>query len=799
MADTTGKTPGKGLFGWLTSPGSKGPDPKLIGEPAEPAITRRYRERLAGLTKEQRQRYTAFMFNMPAVESGGVVDYDGQIDFPTVEVAYSTDHGQKPNNEDGVFVDPLRDIGVVVDGISTGGNGSTVTRVILSTVEEWTHPERAAALQAELRSRNQKDTPENRLKLIGHKAHEQVKLELSEGNRTGGAVLAGTLIEDNKLYSFVLGDAMNMVIRDDRVVFCSRPTSRLQKFIDTFNVSPKDVKAKVDAYLDSTPVEKIRGHLGYGKNISLETIKRTIWSDPIKAVGFETAEDVEIETFDLQPDDTILSVTDGILEPLGLRVIPTKYDNASKKRVFDPGYNSNLAFPMFFDPIAKLGSLVGRNAKETRNNILDYLARDGAKTSGVDHRTILVRRLPIPRISREEDHDRTQITPFTPPKGRVPAHDAPSGDLPRIGDDYENDKTPVDQARIGLPRPEEPGFPPLVSPGLVPRSRDILPPEPAARVVPPPPPPPVEPPPLPNEEVQKRRELDALRRQLRALALQEHDVRHDGGDERAADAMLWEIWRIEDRIEIMEGRKRKGNRPEWLRVYRNYISEQIEKAQKAVGGNESQGSQLKKFEFSKWTAWLEQRIDLILTETALEATLLWLDGHFDLMRNNDPVDLIEANGRSRRLRIREVFPADDPNAPNVVVMDELGESGGPEKKMALTKAEWVGKLEKGATLSLAYMFESFPPGELNTMIKSVVDGVRSWFKGGRFSLKVEEGRFAGTAFEPLYRELGETLHKYPDTYEPSSLAEMSAYAAWAERIKQLELRIHELSVPKTTT
>lgn len=393
MADEQKKlAPKKGIWDTLFRTPKK-PDPAapLVGEPAEPTVVRLYRERLRSLDASQKEEWERFMRFLPAFQKTDVApsDMKDEIVLPFAEVAYSTDRGKKTDNQDGVDVHPLLDFGLVTDGMSTGGHGRMATRVVLETFAEWTAPYQAEKLRLEMSKEKLKDTPENRILWIARKAHAAVERNVPKGEE-GGAVVAGTLIEDMKLYSFVLGDAMNLVVRQGKVVFCSRPTSRLQRYVDIYNIRPAEVETKLGEYLRTIPIEKIRKELSYPDDYPLEGVKRTIKTDPINILG-AGKRDVSIEEFDLQLGDTIISATDGILDPLGLRVIPTKKDNKTGKRVFDPNYAVGT-FTSFGgnDPLSLIGEISEGSVQETRDRIVSYVS------DGADHKTILVRRLPVP-------------------------------------------------------------------------------------------------------------------------------------------------------------------------------------------------------------------------------------------------------------------------------------------------------------------------------------------------------------------------------------------------------------------
>lgn len=872
MADARPKTSGKGVFDTLGGLGKvfgfgKTPDPKLVGEPALPATERLYRERLATMKSEERVAYGRFMDAMPIYQRSPDTNpaYKDEVVLPMAEIAFSSGPGKKKNNEDGLFVDPLRDIGLVVDGLSHGGNGTIAAKAILETFQAWTSaPER---VEAELRAQKIKNTPGNRLKLIGHKAHEAARRAL--GEKEGGAAVAGTMIEGSKLYSFTLGDAVNMVIRDDKVVFCSRPTSRLQRFVEVYGIPPVSLRKSLDEYLANTPVEKIRSELGYPKNIELDTIKRTIWSDPIKVLGFDDV-DMSVEEFDLHPDDTIISVTDGILDPLGLRVIPTAKDKKTGSWKFDPGYNSLKLYGLFDDPLLRLGGLLGRSAVETRDKILQLFEPRGPGARGEDHQTILVRRQPLPPIPPDPDEDRTEYTKFTPtgPSG---------GNLSPIGPDYAEEKTPVDEARRHLPRPpEEPIVPPppLVLPprlgatpppprlaplpwpehtGPIPLPRGGLPsvpdwvaeatggplPVPIAPApplsrerAPSPPPLPLPPwvleppaedewPPLPSslppirteirppaadvlplrpspEDEAQRLVITRLKEDVARLALREYDTRHVAKNEQMADALLWTIWDIQDRLAVLE-RKLKPVRPaaEKMRVRKNFLRNEIATFEQSTPRMESDyASQVqKKHWYYAFDALAHGLHAGRIRQIEQSYSLAWLEGQFELLKEK-PFRLVDEKG-VMNMRVAEVFPSTDPDMANVVVMHVLGPDGKPTKRMALTKHEWQRKLEQGADLVVPR--ETFPleASKLIREVKQAADGVRLWFKAGNFMQKLDQGRFAGTAYEPLYTELRTVLARYPEGYTPASSVEaLQPYTLWADDIEDLQTKIQDLTNPK---
>ncbi len=796
MADVTGKTPGRGLLDSLGlgklfgAPPKAGPGTGLVGEPAEPAAQRVFKERLAALNPEQRRAYEDFVGRMPVYQDDpAITDYADQIVLPAVEVAYSTDHGKKENNEDGVFVDPLLDIGVVADGVSHGGKGRIATQALLRAIRQWTTPEQAGMLQGELRTRSVKNTPENRLKLIGHKAHAAVREALGP-DAEGGSVVAGTLIEGNKLYSFVLGDAMNLVIRNEKVVFCSKPTSRLQRFVDIYNVPPKDLKAKLSEYLATTPIEKIRSELNYLARTDLERIKRIIWVDPVKVLGYDDA-DVSVEEFELQPDDTVISVTDGILAPLGLRVIPTKKDKKTDRWVFDPAYDSMRAFSKLLDPLSELGHLVGRNAEETRNNILKLFQPGGRGAGGADHKTILVRRQAVPVLPRHLDADRTEVTSFTPTSRSAPH-------LEPIGPGYAEEKTPVDEARRGrakLPvlvevEEEEPGPAPL-------------PPDPTwasepVRVVPPPLPPlPTWQPAPPRAELSPLPSVEhtSVSAELRSKRLQEHDLRYMQKNEQAADALLWEIWSLEDNLAALEGRV-KLDRPwaEKIPVRKNYLLEAMDQFDQAWPElKASYATMVQNKDWQNAFENLEAQQEGQSQQVEQSYILAWLEADFESLKGR-VFELVDDRG-TQKMQVTEVFPPNDPDTPNIVVMLALGRDGKPLKRMALPAQQWLRKLEtEQVDLHVSHKLE-----EVDALLDAAeqsIWSVRIWFKAGNYALKLDQGRFRGTVFEPVYRELQAALAKYPERFEPESMEEVGDFMLWVDSIENLQERIQDLTQPK---
>lgn len=841
-----------GILGAISEAGkvfdtpSKRPPAATLGAPVDPrtdpsgerAERQRLKELLSSLPPEKQVAVRSFLAAMPlgAELIRGVKRIDRNIELSWVEVAMHVRMGGRNENQDRAYVNPISGVQVVCDGMDKKGAVAATTAVELIK-SYFSVDHEGAILRATVNRPDGPTSKEDSLQKLGRVIHDEILKRLrTTGGEAGGTTMAGTVIEGNWLYSFHKGDSMNAVVREGRVVFCTRPMSRLQQAAERLNLPLSDIKYRVDDWVDSTSHEEFARIMPeIGGYTDKERIKSILHSDPGRVLGLagDEADEVIVEQFKLLPGDTIVSMTDGASDALGIRVVPTKREFGRPQ--FNPDYDSISEFTYADDPLERLGGCAQRDAQSTMREIL--LLVDGNETG--DNTTVVVSKFePAKYVRPASPPPSIPEPPRLPPRRTsvpLPAPTAPPPDPaasgifppprgiferplesrpPLVFDDRTESMPDVPEP----PRPSTPiNLPPPARVRIIPLPPTIPPPEPPrARILPPPLPPledsdplefipipgrrmPSEPPPLPPplppleprpsaEALRKAEDIRRLLESYKTIA-HEYDEVFRSGDEVKADHVLRLMWDMQDRLIVLKAlpklespRDPAVERRVRLNGYR-YELDQANETWDTKDADYQIGIINKKWA-EAYTA-LDARHDAGLHRREYSLLLAWEEGQFtDLV---DEMVELRTRGTVEVLKIARILPPDHPRTPNMVIVQVLDTDGKPQKQVALTAEQWRQKLTKGTDLVVTRELYPIKADDLVREATASLEWIRLMFRGTRVAEKLDAGTFDAN---PELRTRYAALRNLLNQVVPS--AGVQGFVVWVDQVERIHQQTERL-------
>lgn len=801
-----------GLFGAVGSAVNEAskvfdrPNPKTLGEPVNipkvlpvpPAAAGDWYAvemdtRMNLLTGAERKKVDNFRISQANAWQSRASEITYNIELPEVEVAVNSNQGNTPNNLDRAFVDPMAGVSVVCDGRGEGGLIANQTAV--DVIRQFFGPGPGGAeLREAIHTAAKDETLASLLTSLGLAIQKKIRETLNQEskrqarNLNGATSLAGTVVLGDKLYSFHHGSSMNMVVREGQVVFCSRPSNLLQEVAERLKMQGlKSPLAQVLKAIDNSPTLEDIGFLSEVEKrnfINKEQLKLKLCID--SGIVLRSADEIEVEVFQLSPSDTILSLTDGVAKSFGLEALPTKVDPVGGGMVFDPearsGYQYDWQNPLF------------RLAETVSNNTLDTAQRFGSAAKVRNHgdsATVVVSR-PVMSVRP------TAPTPTTPTKDFSSLLDEVMRErgleltpAPRT----PPDPTATDYGRAPL-RPSSPpplpSFPPPVPPVEAVTFRRIPPPLPPDDpfVIPPPripvevKPVAVPPPPLDPEAERQAALLRHLERELKVLAPQ-YDEAFRSGDVIKADAVLAEIWGLQDRQAALGGKTISRDPGEQERVrlngyrYQERVNKEIQQEKtlqvQVMVRDKDWLSALRDLEEAHW-AGLQVREQSLL--------LAWEEGRFsDLV--NEVFELRQA-GKITHLKVARVTPPDHPRVPNMVTMEILGVPTAKSKMVAFSIQDWQRKLVEGSSLTVTEGLHPLDTAALRRAATTSTESIRFNFDTSRIANKLDTGGFdSWPELKQAYVKLRQLLNRIPSTAD-------ATFFRWASDIEEQQRAVQSV-------
>lgn len=323
-------------------------------------------------------------------------------------------------------------------------------------------------------------------------------------------------------------------------------------------------------------------------------------------------------------------------------------------------------------------------------------------------------------------------------------------------------------------------------PDLRPRPPTLPPPVPTSR------PRFSEPPPIPPPEDPR---IGSMKQRLAALAEEQSDFRLSG-DAMQADVALFKIWDIQDRLFALTADARyKRKTPELAEVRRvrlNVVKEGIPRLGAYIADLESEYSAAMKEQ--AWDAaarnlQARHEVQIDLAEATIDAA--WYEGRFADILNRD---LVLTRGANRETaRITGAFPADDAEAPNMVVITYTDPTGKPVKRQALPAHELSQKYLPPDEVSLDVNRFPIQATDFTNRVNAAIRLMRIHYDINRIAQKLAAKEFE---HNPPLRDAYTVLRNLLEKPVIPTATDLASFGTWATEVGIAQEQVNELLKPK---